>query len=62
MTSMNLKWVPHFLTQEQKEKRVLLSMSLLGFLWKEEASSFEFILAGDESWLIYIYHHYQKNG
>lgn len=60
MKSMNLKWVPHLLTHEQKENRVLLSMSLLGFLRKEEASSFEFILTGDESWFTYVYQHNKK--
>ena len=54
MKYVNLKWVPHFLTQEQKLKRIELSRQILDVLEEEERTGFEFILTGDESWLVYF--------
>ena len=52
---MNLRWVPHFLTPEQKRARVQLSKILIPIIKQEEATGFEFLLTGDESWFIYRY-------
>lgn len=45
------KWVPHVLTEENKEKRVELSEQLLEILEK----GFNNIVTGDEFWFHYFY-------
>ncbi|KAH0792573.1 histone-lysine N-methyltransferase SETMAR-like protein [Histomonas meleagridis] len=57
---MNLRWVPHFLTPEQKSCRVKLAKILIPIIKQEEATGFEFLLTGDESLFIYRYQYKSK--
>jgi histone-lysine N-methyltransferase SETMAR len=51
----HMRWVPHTLTLEQKDKRAQLAGSMLIALEKHRASGFHFMFTGDESWLFYHY-------
>lgn len=52
-----LRSIPHLLTNEQKIQRVKIAKILLHNLSKEEATGYEFVLTGDESWFV---HNYQQ--
>lgn len=47
----------HFLTEDQKKKQIKLVKILLNNLRGEEATGYEFVLTGDESW---VFCHYQQ--
>ena len=49
-TSRHLKWIPHFLNQEQKKNRIELSKRLLKTVQRARRYSYELFLTGDESW------------
>lgn len=51
----SLKWVPHELTCDMKEKRYKDSKLLLDYLMSESFNNFEFIITGDESWFYLDY-------
>lgn len=55
MKCMNLKYVPNFLTNEQKETRVDFSKQMLSILEMHVSSNFKYIMTGDESWFLYHY-------
>ena len=55
MKCMNLKYVPNFLTQEQKRTRVNFAKQMLYILEKHVSSHFKYILTGNESWFLYHY-------
>lgn len=55
--NMNLKWVPHSLTDEQKAKRILISKQLLKKLRSAKHHSWNYFLTGDESWFYLSYEH-----
>lgn len=46
-------WVPHFLTDEQRKKRVVESRRLLEVLQEASVDDFRFLVTGDESWFFY---------
>ena len=50
----HLRWVPHFLTPEIKEKRVLQAKELLNALQTANRSHMSNIITGDESWFLYV--------
>lgn len=47
------RWIPHFLTDEQRKKRVSEAQELLEVLEEAEADDFRFLVTGDESWFFY---------
>jgi len=49
------KWVPHFLTEELRQKRLTLAQQLLSDLETEEPFRFQRIITGDESWFYIDY-------
>jgi hypothetical protein len=53
MIKVNMKWVPHVLSDENKAKRVQLSKEMLKVLKSSEKIGFTDILTGDESWVYY---------
>jgi hypothetical protein len=57
MKCQHLRWIPHMLTQPQKDARVESAETMLRELVKHQASNFRFLFAADESWLFYAYHH-----
>jgi hypothetical protein len=54
-----LRWVPHMLTVELREKRVQLSTQLLQLLESQQRIGFRDIVTGDESWILQHYDHRQ---
>jgi hypothetical protein len=54
-----LRWVPHMLTMELRQKRVQLSTELLEVLENQQRISFRDIVTGDESWFLQHYDHCQ---
>ena len=58
MKFVHLRLSPHFLTEDQKKKWVKMAKNLLKNLKEEEATGFEFVMTGDESW--FYYHYPQK--
>jgi hypothetical protein len=52
------RWVPHRLSDDQKDARVRDSRALLAILRRLQDNSFEDIPRGDESWFL---HEYQPN-
>ena len=46
-------WIPHFLTDEQRKKRVDAAEQLLEVLEVAEEDDFRFLVTGDESWFFY---------
>lgn len=55
MKCMNLKYVPNFLTSEQKKNRITFSKQMLSVLEKHVDTQFKYIFTGDESWFLYHY-------
>lgn len=51
----HLRWVPHLLTCEMKEKRVEQCKLILNALETARRSHFNGIMTGDESWFLYSY-------
>jgi transposase len=49
------RWIPHELNMSQKKARVAEAKQLLEILKKDEASDFQHIVTGDESWMLYSY-------
>ncbi|KAA6366131.1 MAG: putative Mariner Mos1 transposase [Streblomastix strix] len=52
---VSTRWVPHLLTQAQKDKRVELAAHIYDQLIHESDSSYAYLLTGDESWMFYDY-------
>jgi hypothetical protein len=52
-----LRWVPHTLTNELRQKRVELSNQLLWVLESQQRVGFRDIVTGGESWLLQHYDH-----
>ena len=50
LVKVNLRWVPHLLTEENKQQRVDLSFKILDILEKGP-SSWNSILTGDQTWI-----------
>jgi len=50
-----LKWVPHKLTDELKQKRVVMALDLLKQLEFEQKFDFARVITGDESWFYLDY-------
>lgn len=57
--NMNLKWIPHSLTDEQKYKRVSISKQLLKILRSAKHHSWNYFATGDESWF-YLSYDYEQ--
>jgi hypothetical protein len=57
MKCRHLRWVPHTVTQPQKDARVESAQAMLREAAKHQASNFRFLFTGDESWLVYAYRH-----
>ena len=55
--NMNLKWVSHSLTEEQKAKRILISKQLLKTIRPSKHHNWKYFLTGDESWFYLSYEH-----
>jgi histone-lysine N-methyltransferase SETMAR len=53
MRRRKLKWVPHFLTDEQKLQRVNAAKEMLKILSADEKHDFKHIITGDETWLFF---------
>jgi histone-lysine N-methyltransferase SETMAR len=51
----HMRWIPHTLTDEQKDKRAELAESMLEFLQMHRTNGFRFLFTGDKSWLFYHY-------
>ena len=49
------RWIPHFLSENDKEKRVEYSKLILDELIKARKNFFNIIMTGDESWFFYEY-------
>ena len=47
------RWIPHFLNDEQRKKRVEEARALLDVLEAAEQDDFRFLVTGDESWFFY---------
>ena len=54
--SMNLRWVPHNLTEQQKIQRVTISKALIKILRSAKHHSYIYFVTGDESWFEYSYY------
>jgi hypothetical protein len=52
-----LRWVPHMLTEELRQKRVELSRQLLELLESQRGIKFHDIVTEDESWFLQHYEH-----
>jgi hypothetical protein len=50
-----LKWVPHSITENEGQGRVIFSKKVLQVVRHAKETNFEHLLAGDESWLEYQY-------
>ena len=50
-TIRHLRWVPHFLTDDQKERRVMISHELLRVLSVQRSRQWDSIVTLDESWI-----------
>jgi hypothetical protein len=48
-TVRHLRWVPYFLTAEQKQIRVLMAIELLQVLWVQSTHQWHDIVTLDES-------------
>lgn len=51
------RWIPHMLSEDDKEKRVEYSKEILKELIKARKNFFNTIMTGDESWFFYEYEH-----
>ncbi|KAA6402806.1 MAG: putative Mariner Mos1 transposase [Streblomastix strix] len=49
------RWVAHELSQEQKDNRVIYAGQLHEWLTFAKRNNYEFIITGDESWILYSY-------
>lgn len=49
----NVRWIPHFLDEAQKQQRVIQSKALLNLLHQHDRDKWRFIFTGDESWFYY---------
>lgn len=47
--SKHLKWIPYLLSDEQKQKRVIISNDLLKFIQKQERQGWKYFVTGDSS-------------
>jgi hypothetical protein len=52
-----LRWVPHILTEELRQKRVELARQLLELLESQRGVNFRDIVTRDESWFLQHYEH-----
>ena len=50
---VNLRWVPHILTDDLKIQRVEMSRQLLEIIQKSQSRCFHNVITGDESWFKY---------
>ena len=57
--SKHLKWVPHLLSDEQKQNRVNIAIDLLRILQKAERQGWKYFVTGDESWF-YLCYDYER--
>ena len=48
-------WVPHLLTDEQKQSRVRLALQVIGKYDKCDPRRLEEIVTGDETWIYYYF-------
>ncbi len=55
LTKRYARWVPHFLSDEQKEKRIVYSKSLLKLLQSLQGNQRAAVVTGDESWIYLNY-------
>jgi hypothetical protein len=53
MKRKRLKWVPHILTDEQKQSRVTIAKEMLVILNEDAKYDFKHIVTGDETWLLF---------
>jgi hypothetical protein len=51
LTVRHLRWVPHFLTAEQKQIRVLMAIGLLQVLSVQSTRQWHDIVTSDKSWI-----------
>ena len=54
MSKVNFKWIPHYLTQENKVKRVEISTELFEFLTNANDQKLRKVLTQDETWIYFI--------
>ena len=54
------RWLPHFLTNQQKLKRVKDCEILLGIINSSKHNSYRNIITGDQSWFLYKYQYSGK--
>ena len=57
--SKHLKWVPHLLSELQKQNRVTISIDLLRILEKAQRQGWKYFVTGDESWF-YLCYDYER--
>jgi hypothetical protein len=55
LKKFHLRWVPHALSSNQKSERVSDSRLLLAALDQNEATLFQGVITGDESWFFLYY-------
>jgi hypothetical protein len=55
MSRRHGRWVPHLLTQGEKDKRTVSSKQMLETLRAHRKTSFQYLYTGDESWILYTY-------
>jgi hypothetical protein len=48
-----IRWLPHSLTENEAQGRVIFSKELLQVLCHAKETNFEHLLTGDESWFYY---------
>jgi hypothetical protein len=49
------KWIPHLLSKEQKQERVVQCRKMLTLLQGDEKANFSHVFTGDESWFFHDY-------
>jgi histone-lysine N-methyltransferase SETMAR len=57
MKKFKLRWVPHTLDANQKDKRMTLSHELLAVLESDRRNHFRNVITGNESWFFLYYSH-----
>jgi hypothetical protein len=55
--SFYLRWVPHLLTEDLRQKRKDDAHAMLPLLYAAERNGWHHLVTGDESWFFLIYHH-----
>ena len=53
MVKINLKWIPHVLTDEIKKKRVAIATTMLDFLSHASENALNSIYTEDETWIYF---------